>query len=140
MPRFVLLYHDCPSSYERASHWDLMLESGGVLRTWALERLPRNWEAAHTRTTAAHATCPLLGAENIVAAAQLGDHRRDYLEKEGPLSGSRGTVARVAAGTYRSQHESPDDWRVVLTSDDLSANARLARSEAGGEHWTLSCS
>ena len=114
MPRFVLLYHDCPPNYERASHWDFMLESGDVLRTWALERLPRDWQAAHSRTVGAYPNCPPLSPDNTVAAMQLGDHRRDYLELEGPLSGDRGTVMRVAAGTYRSEHESPGDWRVVL--------------------------
>src|SRR3954465_11888374 len=129
MPRFVLLYHDCPPSYERPSHWDFMLESGDVLRTWAIERLPRGWQAAHARTIAAHPSCPLLSAESSVAATQLGDHRRDYLEKEGLVSGNRGTVMRVAAGTYRNEHESPGDWRVVLTSDGLSASVLLARSD-----------
>src|SRR5436190_3749443 len=104
MPRFVLLYHDCPPTYERTSHWDLMLESGDVLRTWALERLPRDWRAVRSITSAVHPNCPLLAGENIVAALQLRDHRRDYLELEGPLTGDRGTVMRVAVGTYHSEH------------------------------------
>jgi hypothetical protein len=139
MPRFVLLYHDCPPSFGRTSHWDFMLESGDVLRTWALECLPRDWQAAHARTTAANPNCPLLSAENTVAATQLGDHRRDYLEKEGPLSGDRGTVMRVAAGTYCSEHESPGDWQVALTSDEIAAVVQLSQSEENDELWTLSC-
>src|SRR4029079_11706988 len=103
MPRFVLLYHDCPPNYERTSHWDFMLESGDVLRTWALDRLPRDWEGAFARTSPVYPDCPLLAGDNTVAAMQLGHHRRDYLELEGPLSGDRGTVMRVAAGTYRSE-------------------------------------
>jgi hypothetical protein len=31
MPRYVILTHDHPFQ-----HWDLMLEDGGVLRTWRL--------------------------------------------------------------------------------------------------------
>lgn len=137
MPRFVLLYHDCPSNYERASHWDFMLESGDVLRTWALERLPHDWQAAFTRTSAVHPNCPSLAADNTVAAVQLGDHRRDYLELEGLLSGNRGTVMRVAAGTYRSEYEAPGDWRVVLTGDVLAARAQFTQSEADDGHWTV---
>ena len=125
MPRFVLLYHDCPPNYERASHWDFMLESGDVLRTWALERLPRDWQAAHAANRCGPSELSSACADNSVAAMQLGDHRRDYLELEGPLSGNRGTVMRVAAGTYRSEHESPDDWRVALTSDDLAATRAI---------------
>jgi hypothetical protein len=137
MPRFVLLYHDCPPHYERASHWDFMLESGDVLRTWALAQLPRDWQVAFARTSAVHPNCPLLAADNAVAAMQLGDHRREYLELEGSLSGDRGAVMRVAAGPYRSEHESPDDWRVTLTGDVLAAHVLLTRSEAGNEHWGL---
>jgi hypothetical protein len=139
MPRFVLLYHDCPPNYERKSHWDFMLESGAALRTWALERLPRDWQAARSRTSAVHPNCPLLAIDNAVAATQLGDHRRDYLELEGPLSGDRGTVVRVAAGTYGSEHQSPVEWRMVLTSEDLTSRVQLSRSEADNEGWALSC-
>jgi hypothetical protein len=140
MPRFVLLYHDCPPNHERKSHWDFMLESGNVLRTWALERLPRDWQAAHSRTSAVHPNCPLLAIDNAVASTYLGDHRRDYLELEGPLSGDRGTVVRVAAGTYRSEHESPVDLRMVLTSEDPASRVQLSQSEADDERWTLNCS
>src|SRR4051812_30569755 len=135
MPQFVLLYHDCPPNYERRSHWDFMLESGDVLRTWALERLPRDWQTARSRTSAVHPNCPCLAVDSSVAAVQLRDHRRDYLELEVPLSGNRGTVVRVAAGTYHSEHEAPGDgnWRLVLTSDDLVSRVQLSRSEADDE-------
>src|SRR5205807_4006979 len=106
MPRFVLLYHDCPPSYVRPSHWDLMLECGDALRTWALEELPHDWQAAYARTTARDVNCASLAAENAVVAIQLGDHRREYLHLEGPLSANRGTVIRVAEGNYRSETES----------------------------------
>jgi DNA polymerase Ligase (LigD) len=140
MPRFVLLYHDCPPNYMRTSHWDFMLESGGVLRTWALERLPRNWQVAHFRTAVAYPNCALVSPDDTVAALQLSDHRLDYLELEGPMSGDRGTVRRVAAGTYRVEHEAPGDWRLVLASDNLAASVRLSRPETENERWILSCS
>jgi hypothetical protein len=136
MPRFVLLYHDCPPNYERASHWDFMLESGDVLRTWALERLPRNWQAAHSRTSVVYSNCPLLAEDNLVTAMPLGDHRRDYLEIEGPLSGDRGTVIRVATGTYRSEQEAPGEWRVALMCEDLPESACLSGNETD-RHWTM---
>ena len=137
MPRFVLLYHDCPPNYERPSHWDFMLESGGVLRTWALEQLPRDWETAHARTSAIHPGCPLIALGNAVTAVRLRDHRREYLEIEGPLSGDRGCVMRVAAGTYRSKHEAPNEWRVSLDSEGLSARVGLSRNETGDDQWTI---
>src|SRR5690349_14846713 len=139
MPRFVLLYHDCPPTYERASHWDFMLESGDVLRTWVLEQLPRAWEPVRAQTAGAYPNCPSLAADNTVAAIQLADHRLEYLTIEGPLSGERGRVIRVAAGTYSDELEASDELQVVLAGDDLAANVRLTRSKASEESWTLSC-
>src|SRR5262249_34007473 len=105
MPRFVLLYHDCPAGYERPSPWDFMLEPGDVLCTWALEQLPCDWPLAHSLTAAVHPNCPAIARSSEVAAVRLGDHRRDYLELEGPLSRGRGTVVRAAAGVYENERE-----------------------------------
>ncbi len=107
MPRFVLLYHECPSDYARASHWDLMLEAGESLRTWALYELPNDWRAAHSYTATLVSSCTAASAENNVGAEPLGDHRRDYLEYEGPVSGQRGRVTRIDAGSYQTLSESP---------------------------------
>ena len=65
----------------------------------------------------AHATCPAAAEGNDVAAEQLGDHRRDYLEYEGEVSGDRGRVIRVAAGTYHREKESPAGWQLSLNGD-----------------------
>src|SRR5688572_19690852 len=40
MPRFVILRHEMPLDHNRGTHFDLMLEVGGVLRTWSLPELP----------------------------------------------------------------------------------------------------
>jgi hypothetical protein len=140
MPCFVLLYHDCPPNYERPSHWDFMFETGDVLRTWALEQLPRGWQSAYSRTIASYPNCPALSVDNSVAALQLSDHRRDYLQLEGPLSGGRGTVVRVASGAYRSESQCSDSWRIVLASTELSARVSLSRVDDDDEHWNLTCS
>ena len=83
MSRYVILEHDHPSR-----HWDLMLESGEVLRTWRL------------------ASCPVAGAS--VAAEAAPDHRRLYLDYEGPISGGRGHVFRWDSG-------SSSGWRMELS-------------------------
>ena len=81
MLRFVILEHDHP---ER--HWDLMLEVGPMLRSWRLAAPP---EAPGT----------------VIAALAVQDHRADYLDYEGPVSGDRGTVAlgrgRLHGSTWR---------------------------------------
>jgi hypothetical protein len=77
-PRFVVLEHDHPSL-----HWDLMLEAGESLRTWRL------------------AAPPAPGV--VTEATPLGDHRRLYLDYEGPVSGGRGRVTRWDHGTFAGE-------------------------------------
>ncbi len=115
MPRIVLLYHACPPEYVRPSHWDLMLEVDGKLRTWALPCLPSGWEAAHARTVAFFPMCPPLADERqVIAVERLGDHRIEYLELEGPIGGRRGEVRRIAAGEYESGDETGAAWNVRI--------------------------
>ena len=109
MPRFVLLYHDCPADYVRRSHWDLMLESGDMLRTWALQldcRVSWNVRTDEQRKSMLNARHCADG--NEVAAEQLADHRLRYLEYEGEVSGQRGRVIRVASGSCSSERDAPD--------------------------------
>src|SRR5207302_8586838 len=87
MPRFVVLEHDHPFL-----HWDLMLEAGDVLRTWRLHAQPE--------------------PGRVVRAESLGDHRKAYLDYEGPVSRNRGTVKRWDAGTFDWQDDSTD--RLVI--------------------------
>lgn len=137
MPRFVLLYHRCPPGYPRPSHWDLMLESGDMLRTWALAALPRAWQAAHSRTLH-KGDCPPLGSENEVEALQLADHRLAYLHFEGALSEQRGTVFRVAEGNYCVQGDETDNrLDCTLDGDTLTGRFTLRRGEQSAEQWTL---
>lgn len=81
MPRFVILEHDYPTT-----HWDLMLESDSVLRTWRLTRPPQSGEAFD--------------------ATAICDHRLLYLDYEGPISGNRGRVVRWEWGTFGVLEES----------------------------------
>lgn len=137
MPRFVLLYHECPPSYGRPSHWDLMLEASGSLRTWALMQLPRGWEAARLHTVSIYPACAAVSSESSVDAEPLGDHRRNYLEYEGPISGERGQVTRVDAGSFETLAESIHHWRVELCGERLSGKVILAAGNANANGWTL---
>jgi hypothetical protein len=118
MPRFVLLFHDCPLGFGRASHWDLMLESGGVLRTWALTELPRISESGWS-----------------IDAERLTDHRLAYLEYEGPVSEGRGNVRQVDAGTYETLVEADDHCEVALSGNEL--RGRITLRQVQDERWTL---
>lgn len=89
MPRFVILEHD-----HLELHWDFMLESDGVLKTWRL------------------GSPPVLDGEAMAVTA-LPDHRLLYLDYEGPVSGGRGTVKCWDCGEYEGK-PSAKSWRVEL--------------------------
>ena len=76
--RYVVLHHTGVEN----PHYDLMLEltPGSQLSTW---RLP------HWPPTPGDPFTP------------LPNHRRDYLEYEGPISNNRGQVKRIAAGSFQ---------------------------------------
>jgi hypothetical protein len=139
MPRFVLLYHDCPTHGALASHWDFMLESGDMLRTWRLMQLPRLWKAAHDQTVAQFRSCPALAESDAIAAAQLGDHRLAYLDYEGDVSGGRGRVIRVATGTYAYASEAILQIKCKLEGDSVDGHVVLERKTPQEESWMLLC-
>ncbi len=100
MPRFVVLTHDHPTW-----HWDFMLESHGVLRTWRLDHDPS-------------LVTPIL-------ATPLPDHRLIYLEYEGPVSGQRGQVQRWDEGQYEILSEDEGSITVTLKGTRLQGRASL---------------
>jgi hypothetical protein len=112
MPRYVILEHDHPHL-----HWDLMLEWGAALRTWRLERPP---------TT-----------DQPIAAVALADHRREYLEYEGEVSGGRGRVVRWDAGEYDSLEEHRDWIRLRMTGGRIRGCAYLREDESGAWRFVL---
>jgi hypothetical protein len=104
--RYAILEHDHP-----VRHWDLMLEVGEVLRTWRLQAPPE-------------AGC-------AIPAEPLGDHRRMYLDYEGPVSGNRGTVRRWDAGDYELivPAQASDALELVLSGSRFSGRATLRTGE-----------
>jgi hypothetical protein len=112
MPRYVILNHDHP-----VPHFDLMLESGGRLRTWRLLGNPFS--------------------SSPVKAEPLGDHRIDYLEYEGPVSGDRGRVARWDSGSYEILGETPA--QLMLRLDGTRCRGRAALESTNGKwEWRYS--
>ncbi len=89
MPQFVLLEHCW-----RGVHYDLMLERGDALATWAIdEQIVR---------------------DRILPARRLGAHRVAYLDYEGPISGDRGVVRRLDRGFYEPLEWTDRRVRVVF--------------------------
>ncbi len=138
MPRFVLLRHQCPPAskkpkYEKPSHWDFMLESGGVLRTWELQELPPTWADLLGVASGNNSGNP--SGNDIVQATALPDHRLAYIDFEGPLSGDRGSVCRCDHGTYEPMQETHEQLLVQLEGELLRGTVRLTRRRQG---WELS--
>ena len=100
MPRFVVLTHNHPFL-----HWDFMLEQGESLRTWRLSAEPNS------------------GGE--ISAEPLPDHRLEYLDYEGPVSGERGEVTQWDRGEYELIEESPEKFAVLLKGEKLKGRTTL---------------
>ena len=113
MPRFVLLHHECPTSFGKPSHWDLMLERDGALLTWSLPALPAAWGGEGD------------SAAEQIAATRLADHRIAYLDYEGPISNDRGVVTRVDGGEYEVIEETDEIIRVRLRGTDRDETIEL---------------
>jgi hypothetical protein len=118
MPRFVILYHETSAGHSRETHFDLMLEQNGVLRTWAMENMP--------------------APDKIGTAEQLADHRLAYLEYEGEITGDRGRVTRVAAGDYDLTAESDTEITAQLHGIKLSGTLQLTRDDKQTHLWRVS--
>lgn len=112
MPRFAVLQHDSPSGV----HWDLLLESEGSLRTWALPQPP--------------------GPGMDLPARPLPDHRLIYLDYEGPISAGRGWVAAWDRGSFQIARQSESELVVEFSGQKLHGRAVLRKDETG-EDWRL---
>jgi len=93
-----------------------MLESGDVLLTWQLKREPRHSE------------------DLPIEAHRIADHRKAYLDYEGPISGDRGHVSRVDRGELAIQESQEDKVRFDLLGKRLTGTFRLRRE---GEQWVF---
>ena len=109
--RFVILHH---TGFGR-EHWDLMLESPGALWTWKLSQDP---------TT---------GVGKVIEAVKIGDHRKHYLDYEGPLSGNRGQVSRTDHGEMVWIADDENTVTAKLTGRHLVDTYRLVR--VAGDQW-----
>ncbi len=108
--RYVVLRHEGIDD----PHYDLMFETspGSDLTTWRSKKWPIDTET------------PLV---------QLGEHRRAYLEYEGPLSNDRGNVQRIAAGRYRLDRPSDTLWRITFR--DFIAISQLEFRHQKNDLW-----
>jgi len=125
MPRFALLEHTGAPSDPTGRHFDLLLETASVCRTWRLMTLPEAGGA-------------------VVPALELPPHRLAWLDHvAGEVSGGRGEARRVDAGTYEVLSSDAADpiaaTAIVVQTSGENLNGRL-RLEAFGAGWAASLS
>lgn len=125
MPRYVILEHSPGPAGPRDLHWDLMLDWGAALRTWALE-------APLTALGGAP------GGVRRINARRLDDHRRAYLDYEGPVSGDRGHVRRWDRGDFAAVHSNDSELVLELRGERFAGRLRLVRDAGDAQCWTLS--
>ena len=114
-PRFVVQLHDATRL-----HYDLRLQIGGVLRSWAVPRGP-SMDPSVRRL-----------------AVQVDDHTLEAGEFEGVHEGSRrgsGAVIIWDEGTVDVRRDEPDHVSFVLDGDKLQGRFGLTRT--GGTQWIL---
>lgn len=116
MRTYVILRHAPAAGSSRAEHWDLMLDTGTVLRTWALADFP--------------------ALDSPITAMQLPDHRRAYLDYEGPVPGDRGSVVRQDKGRYEVLEARPGLLTVRLESLCLNGILHLQQDFKDPQLWT----
>ena len=132
--RFAILRHTpgagkVASPYARRSvglHWDLLLAPAGSLRaaTWRIPTDPRRWF-----------TNPRRAFSTLVEA--LPPHRLLYLTYEGPVSGERGLVKRIAGGKLRIVRWDLDAIEADLLSTRRIVRLRLAQRCNQTNRWQL---
>ena len=109
---FAILEHDHPHL-----HWDFFLETPTALRSWRLERMP--------------------DCAGVVNADALSDHRKAYLDYEGPVSGDRGSVSRIDRGEFDLISSTEHEVTVRLHGQRLRGIARLTKSLDASVRWTF---
>jgi hypothetical protein len=94
-----------------------MLESGELLKTWALDERPQP------------GIC--------ISATQLPDHRKAYLDYEGPVSDNRGSVSQWDCGLFAVIEQDEQHWIVQLDGRRLKGRAELRCSVSDAQRWTF---
>jgi len=113
---FVILFHTGHGN----DHLDLLLDlQDGPLATWQLMASPID-----------------IGKAGTIAAVKLPDHRRKYLQYEGPISGGRGEVRRVDAGSVQVLESTTD--RLLLEFSGTLLTGRWVLQRRQDNEWAFS--
>lgn len=113
--RFVVQHHVIGAD----AHYDLMIEEGNALATW---RLP---------------TALAQIGDMPTPAERIAQHRRVYLDYEGPVSGDRGSVSIHERGVCRLLVGREDRWEIEFEGDRTRARVILQRLGSAATEWSI---
>lgn len=113
--RFVILRH----ADGVGEHFDLMIENGERLATWKFPSFPD----------------PAVPAS--VLGQRIGEHRRIYLEYEGPISNDRGEVTREDEGNCRIEAATDSLWVFDAEGSRFLGKFELRQSSSESDEWLL---
>ncbi|MCG8407380.1 MAG: hypothetical protein MI923_19450 [Phycisphaerales bacterium] len=113
--RFVVLFH----TQKQGDHFDLMIDDGSLLATWKTRQAP---ETARDRE---------------LDCLRIGNHRRIYLDYEGPISGDRGDVTQHDAGQCLVEVQTESRWDVTFEGKRLNGHFTLEKAHRSNETWRL---
>lgn len=102
-------------------HWDLRLESGGVLKSWALPKSPPSKKKVKR------------------LAIQVDDHNLNYANFEGEIKEGygKGTVKIWDKGNYKLLEKDPSKIEFEICGKKLHGKYVLINAKLGGkkENW-----
>ncbi len=110
--RFTISHH---TGAKEGDHFDLLLERDEALRTFRLRAA---------------------AFQEPQEAVAMPDHRKLYLDYEGPITGGRGRVRVVETGTYETDEWSDERIQVAVFGRRIRTRLSLTRRGANGP-WTL---
>lgn len=100
---------------DEPTHWDLMLEADGVLRTYRLDLPPEDL------------------ADRACTATQIHDHPLRFLTYQGGVNKGLGNARIVDSGTYQQIEDSGQSIRLDFNGEILRGEFSLARIK--GDVW-----
>jgi len=125
MPRTVILEHTSPDG---DTHFDWLI---------APDDAPRGADVRDLIHFRMNDRPDALALEAVLPAQRGPDHRRHYLDHEGPLEGDKGAVKRVGEGT--AEIEEDEDGRLIVRArfKERAVIIEARAEEAGGAQWIL---
>ncbi|HTV48756.1 MAG TPA: hypothetical protein VMG59_09975 [Phycisphaerae bacterium] len=120
--RYAILRH----SRQQDVHWDLLLElpERALLATWQMHTDPAGWNGSSK-------------GEFSTTVRALPDHRRIYLEYEGPISGDRGQVTRVEEGQFQLLEIMENKLVMELSGKSFHGRIELTLMDSAAGLWQL---